>query len=117
MNTTSSATSEPAAFLTRFTSVMNAHDTNAFVSCFSPDAVVEDEGHTHRGLVEIREWIQTAFDTAHPVLTVQESWEKADQAWMRGPVAGTFPGSPVVLDYHLDLSGGVIRHLRCVVAA
>lgn len=116
MNKTSDTAAELPAFLARFTAAMNGHDTDAFMNCFAPDAVVEDEGHTYHGLDEIRAWIQNAFENARPLLAVQDAWEKGDQAWMRGPVSGTFPGSPVVLDYHLEVKSGVISHLRCVVA-
>jgi hypothetical protein len=44
-----------------FVEAMNAHDGAAFVACFARDAVVDDEGQTHRRTDAVRAWIETAF--------------------------------------------------------
>ncbi len=35
--------------LAAFVAAKNAHDTKAFIACFSPDAIVSDEKQTHKG--------------------------------------------------------------------
>lgn len=101
--------------LTRFVDSMNAHDSTAFIPCFAPDAVVEDEGRTHRGTQEIRTWIEESFKTARPVLEVTGVATTETSAVITGPVSGTFPGSPIVLNFHLTLAGDKITALKCTV--
>ncbi len=94
---------------------MNAHDSDGFVACFAEDAGVQDEGRSHRGKAEIEAWIKGAFASYQPVLEVTEVYTTDAGAVITGPVSGTFPGSPVVLHYHLTLEDGLITALKCVV--
>ncbi|MFZ4766872.1 MAG: nuclear transport factor 2 family protein [Roseimicrobium sp.] len=101
--------------LTRFVETMNAQDSDGFVACFAQDAEVQDEGRTHRGTVEIKAWIEGAFANYQPVLEVAEVSTTDTGAVISGPVSGSFPGSPVVLHYHLTLGDGLITALKCEV--
>ncbi|HEX9417379.1 MAG TPA: nuclear transport factor 2 family protein [Gaiellaceae bacterium] len=51
--------------LARFVDASNARDVDAFLTCFDTDAVVEDEGRTHRGLAALRGWKQETQDRFH----------------------------------------------------
>ncbi len=42
--------------LDRYFKAQNAHDIDAMVACFAPDAVVRDEGHDIVGTDAIRAW-------------------------------------------------------------
>lgn len=97
-----------------FVESMNAHDSAAFILCFAPEAVVEDEGRTHRGTSEIKAWIEEAFAKYQPVLEVASVSETETGAVITGPVSGTFSGSPVVLNYHLTLAQDQITALKCM---
>ena len=99
----------------RFVESMNAQDSAAFITCFAPEAVVEDEGRTHRGTAEIKAWIEEAFAKYQPVLEVASVTEMETGAVITGPVSGSFPGSPVVLNYHLTIAQDQITALKCVV--
>jgi hypothetical protein len=99
----------------RFVESMNAQDSAAFITCFAPEAVVEDEGRTHRGTAEIKAWIEEAFAKYQPVLEVASMTETETGAVITGPVSGNFPGSPVVLNYHLTIVQDQIATLKCVV--
>ncbi len=99
----------------RFVESMNAHDSAAFITCFATEAVVEDEGHTHRGTVEIKAWIEQAFAKFQPVLEVASVTDTETGAAITGPVSGSFPGSPVVLNYHLTIAQDQITELKCVI--
>lgn len=101
--------------LARFVDSMNAHDSAAFIPCFTPDAVVEDEGRTHRGTREIKAWIEEAFQTSRPILEVTSVATTDTGALITGPVSGTFPGSPIVLHYHVTIANDKIAALRCTV--
>lgn len=100
--------------LTRFVESMNAHDSTAFIPCFAPEAVVEDEGHTHRGTSEIQAWIEEAFAKYQPVLEVAFMTNTETGSVITGSVSGSFPGSPVVLNYHLTIVQDKITALKCV---
>jgi hypothetical protein len=111
MNTTIELT----PLLDRFVSSMNEQDSATFVTCFTRDAVVEDEGHTYRGAAEIKAWIENAFANYQPVLEVAAVRHTADGAVITGSVSGTFDGSPIVLHYHIKCTGELIAGLRCAV--
>ncbi len=99
----------------RFVESMNAQNSAVFITCFNADAIVEDEGHTHRGTAEIRSWIEEAFAKYQPVLEVTAATHSDDGAVITGIVSGTFPGSPIVLNYHLTIAQDQISALKCVV--
>ena len=92
------------AILDRYFKAQNAHDIDAMVTCFAPDAVVRDEGHTYTGTEEIRGWkIETSAKyriTATPL----ESRNENDRTIVIVKVAGTFPGSPANLTYRFGFS-------------
>ena len=99
---------------TRFVESMNAQNSAAFITCFTPDAVVEDEGHAHRGISEILAWIEEAFAKYQPVLEVTAASHSDTGSVITGIVSGTFPGSPIVLNYHLTIAQDQITALKCV---
>jgi hypothetical protein len=101
--------------LSRFVVSMNHQDATGFLACFSAGAIVEDEGKTHRGLEEIKTWIEAAFVEARPWLEVTEFHPADGGSVITGIVSGTFPGSPVVLHYHLTHDANQISGLRCTV--
>ena len=65
--------------LQRYSAAQNAHDIEALVACFAPDAVVRDEGKDIIGMQAIRTWkIETSAKyriTAEPL----ESRAEADR--------------------------------------
>lgn len=99
---------------TRFVESMNAQNSAAFIPCFTSDAIVEDEGHTHRGTAEIQAWIEEAFVKYQPVLEVTAATHSETGAVITGTASGTFPCSPIVLNYHLTIAQNQIAALKCV---
>ncbi len=99
---------------TRFVESMNAQDSAAFVTCFNHDAIVEDEGHVHRGIAEIRAWIEKAFARYQPILEVTATTKLETGVIITGNLSGAFPGSPIVLSYHLTIMQDQITALKCV---
>lgn len=100
---------------TQFVESMNAQNSADFIACFSADAVVEDEGQTYRGIAEIQAWIEEAFRTAQPFLVVTSATFSDTGAVITGDLSGSFPGSPVVLHYHLTITQDQITALKCTV--
>lgn len=99
----------------QFVESMNAQNSTAFVACFAPEAIVEDEGHIHQGRSEIQAWIEAAFAAYQPVLEVTSASTTEEGAVITGLVSGSFPGSPIVLNYHLKIADQQITGLKCVI--
>ena len=90
----------------------NADDIDALVACFAPEATVADENQTHRGTAEIRAWsidVRKKYDFKTEVLKAAEG---PDNTVVTAKVSGSFPGSPVDLDFRFALSKDRITALR-----
>lgn len=86
----------------------NEFDSAAYANCFTENAEVFDEGKTHIGKAEIENWIDKAnkeYKATMKSLDYNENILSAE-------VAGTFPGSPLVLKYHFELRDGLIQSLK-----
>ena len=79
---------------------------------FTADAVVHDEGGSHRGLAAIRAWRDAAAAkyrfTAEPLAVT----EAGGRTVVTCRVSGSFPGSPITLSYGFTLDGDRIAALR-----
>jgi len=85
-------------------------DSHAYANCFTETAVVFDEGKTHNGKTEIRNWIDKANKEYKADMKPLEYNEKENI--LSAEISGTFPGSPVILKYHFELSDGLIQSLK-----
>lgn len=86
----------------------NEFDSAAYANCFTENAEVFDEGKTHNGKAEIENWIDKAnkeYKATMKSLDYNENILSAE-------ISGTFPGSPLVLKYHFELSDGLIQSLK-----
>jgi SnoaL-like domain len=87
-------------------------NVEAVARCFTPQAVVKDEGRTHTGLEAIKAWRAAATTkyryTAEPFALEQKNRHHI----VSSHVAGNFPGSPVDLRYHFHLERGLIAALE-----
>lgn len=88
----------------------NAFNIDALAACFSPGAVVVDEGHTHRDLAEIRRWFEGTRDY-NVTLEATGVEEGGGQTVVTNRVTGTFPGSPIELRFFFTLEGDRIAAL------
>lgn len=80
---------------------------------FAPDAEVRDEGGTIRGHDAIRAWKQAAKARYRYRVQPLSAELLADGRWhLRVHTSGDFPGSPVVLDYRVEMAGGRIAVLE-----
>lgn len=86
--------------------------TGAFADCFTADAVVRDDGHTHIGRDAICRWkdeYSARFtSTAEPFSISSED----GRGVVASHVAGDFPGSPIDLRYFFTLDGEKIADLE-----
>lgn len=80
--------------------------------CFTPEAVVLDEGGTYQGQAAIASWLQETRQkyqfSAKPISVTS----KEQQEIVVAEVSGNFPGSPIQLNYSFLLSDGKIQSLE-----
>lgn len=88
----------------------NNFDSVAYANCFSETAVVFDEGKTHNGRKEIEKWIDKANKDYQATMKPLEYW--ATEEILKAEVSGNFPGSPIVMSYHLKITDGFIQSLK-----
>jgi hypothetical protein len=98
--------------IVQFVEAQNNYDTEAYANCFTETAVVHDEGNTHTGKDEIRQWIKEANEKYKSVMKPLQYEELDSNAVLTAEVSGTFPGSPIVLKFHLGLKDGLINSLN-----
>ena len=82
----------------------NAHDIDAMVDCFAPDAVVRDEGREYIGTEAIRAWKIDTSTRYHITAQPIESSVEGDRTVVIVRASGTFAGSPLRLSYRFGFS-------------
>lgn len=90
----------------------NSFDSVAYAKCFSETAVVYDEGKTHNGRKEIELWIADANARYEATMQPVGFEEKGGETILKAETSGNFPGSPIVLSYHMAIADGLIQSLR-----
>ena len=89
----------------------NRHDINAILACFSTDAVVHDEAHEYQGSRQIRDWIASTIEKYRFQIKLLSVSNEDNQTMAAMEVSGTFPGSPITLDYRFAINGDKISSL------
>lgn len=90
----------------------NKHDSQAYAECFTETAIVHDEGKTHQGKAEIKQWNDNTNRKYKSVLKPLDYIETEAGCLLSAEVCGNFPGSPAVLRFHFGLSDGLIDLLK-----
>lgn len=88
----------------------NNFDSLAYANCFSETAIVFDEGHNHNGRKDIERWIATAnqkYKTIMKPLAYSTTKEI-----LKAEISGSFPGSPIVLNYNFKIVDERIQSLK-----
>ncbi len=98
--------------ITRYIDASNRFDVTAAADCFGADANAHDEGHDHRGQEGIRKWISEYTRKYRPHAQVLRAKGRADEWLLTVHASGTFPGSPIDLDYAIVLRDGKISSLH-----
>ena len=87
-------------------------DGQAVSQCFTENAVVKDEGHTHTGRAAIERWKTEASAkyqyTSEPIACEQ----KDGKTVVTSHLVGNFPGSPIDLRYFFQLEADKIALLE-----
>jgi ketosteroid isomerase-like protein len=88
-------------------------DTDAIVALLTDDAVVVDEGHTYRGLGEIRGWREgPASEYQYTTKLSSTARTGPDEYLVTGSLTGNFPGGTATLRWRFTVAGGLIQHLH-----
>ncbi|RYZ99661.1 MAG: nuclear transport factor 2 family protein [Sphingobacteriaceae bacterium] len=96
----------------RFIATQNNYDSKAYTDCFTETAIVHDEGKTHTGKAEIRQWIEDANEKYQSKMKPLKYEQSGPNGALTAEVSGTFPGSPIVLQFHLGLKDDLIDSLK-----
>ena len=99
------------AIVQRYINASNSHNVASILACFTDDAVVQDESQTMRGQDAIEHWLTTTIAKYKFQFTPRDMRTQDAQTVVTIEVSGTFPGSPVTLDYHFALTNDQIVSL------
>ena len=86
----------------------------AVSQCFTENAVVKDEGHTHKGRAAIKEWKTDASAKYKYTCEPLACEEKDGKTVVTCHLVGDFPGSPVDLRFFFKLEGDKIAWLEVI---
>ena len=89
-------------------------DGEAVSQCFTENAVVKDEGHTHKGRAAIKEWKTDASAKYEYTCEPIACEEKEGKTVVTSHLVGNFPGSPVDLRFFFKLEGDKIASLEII---
>ena len=89
----------------------NAHDVNSILACFADDVVVRDENATRRGKIDIERWASETIDKYKFHFRPLSAEHRTDETVVSIEVSGSFPGSPVTLDYRFSVVNEKISSL------
>src|SRR5262245_594533 len=89
-------------------------DGEAVSRCFAENAIVKDEGHTHKGRAAIKAWKTEASAKYQYTSEPFASEAKDGKMVVTSHLVGNFPGSPVDLRYFFKLEGDKIASLEII---
>lgn len=92
--------------------ISNGSDAAQIADCFTPDAVVVDEGQTYKGHDAIQSWKHDARKKYEYTVEPVSASKDGDLLKVKANVIGNFPGSPVQLDHVFGLAGNKINSLE-----
>lgn len=100
--------------ITNLVQAQNSFDSVAYAKCFSETALVFDEGRTHSGRNEIEHWIADANERYEATMKAVSFEEKETESILKAEVSGNFPGSPILMSYHLKIVDELIQSLKII---
>ena len=98
--------------ITELVKTQNSFDSVAYTNCFSETTVAFDEGKTHNGRKEIEQWIADANNRYQSIMEPVSFEENGTESILKAEVSGNFPGSPLILSYHLQIADELIQSLK-----
>jgi SnoaL-like domain len=95
----------------RYIQIANSGTPEAVPECFASDAIVRDEGETYEGVAAITNWVAATKKKYGHTITPLELAERDGESVLKARLAGSFPGSPVMVNFKFVLADGKIRSL------
>ena len=89
-------------------------DSEAVSQCFAENAVVKDEGNTHKGRAAIKQWKSETTQKYQYTSELLASERKDGKIVVTSRLTGNFPGSPVDLRYFFKLEDEKITSLEII---
>jgi len=88
------------------------HNPEALARCFTPKAVMKDDGHTYTGVEAIKAFMAES-SAKYSATTLPFALDREDGLQIvQAKVTGNFPGSPINLSYRFRLERGLIASLE-----
>lgn len=88
----------------------NNFDSAAYAQCFTETVIVFDEGKTHKGKTEIEKWIDKSNKEYKATMEPLDYNDRENI--LSAEISGSFPGSPIILKFHFDITDGKIQQLK-----
>lgn len=88
-------------------------DIDARAACFADNGVVRDENKTIEGRTAIKEWMADAKRKyAHTTEPLKTQTRDDGAVIVTAKVTGSFPNSPITLDYRFTIEDGEVAALE-----
>lgn len=92
------------------------YDSDAYADCFSETALVIDEEKEYKGKKAIKDWIEDANQQFKTIMEVIRYSGTESTGLLTAKISGNFEGSPVLLDYNMELAGNKIVRLEITIS-
>ena len=101
----------PPPVIQSYITASNAHDVKGIVDCFTDDAVVRDENATRHGKIDIGRWATETIQKYKFQFKPLSADNRGAKTILSVEVSGSFPGSPITLDYHFTIATDTIQSM------
>lgn len=101
----------PPPVIQSYIAASNAHDVKAIMDCFTDDALVRDENAMRHRKIEIRRWATETIEKYKFQFKPLSADTRDAETILSIEVSGSFPGSPITLDYHFTIANDKIQSL------
>ena len=99
------------AVIQSYIAASNAHDVEGIVDCFADDAVVRDENAMRHGKIDIGRWAIETIQKYKFQFKPLSADKRGAETILNVEVSGSFPGSPIMLDYRFTSANDKIQSL------
>ena len=101
----------PPPVIQSYIAASNAHDVKGIMECFTDDAVVRDENATRHGKIDIGRWATETIQKYKFHFKPLSADRRGTKTILSMEVSGSFPGSPVTLEYEFTIANDKIQSL------
>ena len=96
----------------------NAHDIEAWMATFAPDAMLNDMQREFLGTDSIRAFAKAEIFGAKVTMAVERAWDRHGDVTVHSRIDGTYDKKglpdPLILSFYFTLKGGLITQLIIV---